>query len=90
MCNLGAYLGRLSGCDLRPVQASTISGGGSVVKMHLKRTATDRLSLCKIWPAERWVLKELVHLQDPNTTCKVCGIIAARPEEQEKNRTASA
>jgi hypothetical protein len=60
------------------------------LKIHLKRTTTDRLSLCNIWPGERWVLKKLAHLQDPNTTCKVCGIIAARPEDQEKNQTASA
>ena len=26
------------------------------MKIHLKRAATDRLSLCNIWPGENWVL----------------------------------
>src|SRR5437868_2944717 len=55
------------------------------MKIHLKHTASDRLALCKIWPEENWVLTEFAHQQAPNTTCKVCAIVAARPDEQDRS-----
>jgi len=59
-------------------------------KIHLKGAATDRLALCNIWPATKWVLKELAPQQVAGTVCKICGIVAAKLAETGKSRSANA
>jgi len=48
------------------------------MKIHIKRFASDRVTLCGIWAEENWVLKELMGQQPADMICKICGIIAAR------------
>jgi hypothetical protein len=47
------------------------------VKIHLKRSATDHLTLCKKWLADNWVLEEVAQ-QAASTICKICDIVAAK------------
>jgi hypothetical protein len=60
------------------------------VKIHIKLRPKERLSLCRIWPAENWVLKELAHEQTIDTLCKICDGVARKPVPPEKAKKASA
>jgi hypothetical protein len=42
------------------------------LKIHLKETALDRLSLCRVWPATNWILREATQWQADGTICKTC------------------
>jgi len=42
------------------------------MKTHLKRIATDRLTLCGIYADKNWVLRESAQLQAAGTVCKIC------------------
>jgi len=48
------------------------------MKIHIRRVASDRITLCKIWAGPNSVSKELMGQQADGTLCKVCSFIAAR------------
>ena len=47
------------------------------MKIHLKRLATDHLTLCEMWCEKDWVLKEAATQQVAGTVCKNCLAVAA-------------
>jgi hypothetical protein len=49
-------------------------------KLHLKNLPTDRLALCKIWPGDDWVVKELAQEQPEGSVCRICAIVAAQTD----------
>ena len=56
------------------------------MKIHLKNSRSDHLTLCKIWVKENWVLKEFAQQQSAGALCKTCRLIAG-PPEQKKGHT---
>ena len=46
------------------------------MKIRLKRSATERLAACSIFPGDSWVLIDAADQCDEATICKVCKSMA--------------
>ena len=62
------------------------------MKIHLKGTPADRLTLCGIFVKERWVLRQSALRHAEGTVCKICSIVAAKLDSAEiiKSRSKNA
>ena len=59
------------------------------VKIHLKTTAKDHLSLCGKWPDKNWVLLVALDQQSSGTVCQTCIWVAKLDGQFRQLMTAS-